>query len=367
MHALRLFWGPVAGLIGLTLPLPAYACGSVGPSYFSFGAPTPADSSVGVPRDAPIAVALNAYAIDGSPISPSSLSLESATLSDSAGSEVRLDWSVWSSDESSLVITPLTALLANERYHLRVRIAESNEPTPAGAVENDTLALDFTTGSEFTPALALTGELEISLRTEQVPTMICDALCGGPCRESGQHSALMAHVSVPALSGGTGALLGYHGALYLTPGEPVAVGSEPFTGSVSGVRASLQLAPSAPQTIDLELYDEAKANRACFTFQAWDPGARHVVSLAKCIDSPTTQQAPTAVDDGSSDSSPESRACSVAAAVGRGASGWPSLFLATLLGSLGVRRWARSCRRFGGALRGANDAVDTAPCVDPLE
>ena len=366
MHAHREFWGSVVGLVALTVPLRAYACGEAAPSYFSFGAPTPAEASVGVARDAPVVVALNAYSIDDNPIYPH-LSLESATLSDSAGNQVSLESSVWVRDDLSLVIAPRATLLPNERYQLSARIAEPSEPPPAGAIENDRLELSFTTGASLTPALALTGDLDVTLSTEQVPTLICDQPCGGPCRESGQHSALIAHVRLPALSGGSLERLGYAGVLYLTPGVPVAVGEAPFTGSVSGVRTSLQLTANASQTRDIELYAEVKENGPCFTLQAWDPGARHVVSLAKCIDlrevpaesDPSSEPAAASADD--ADSSPSSRACSVSVTGGGNTGAGPGLLFATLLGFLGVRRGRRSRRWLGRALGGSNDAVDATP------
>ncbi len=345
-----------ACLLGLLASRSAFACGQSEPqNYFSFGAPAPGDGSTGLPRDTPIVLAVNGYSPDGSLIVPQfRLHIADAALTDSDGNVAQLrspEGDLWGNRALSRVFAPTTPLSPNTRYHFGARITDLRVQRPTDATGTEQVDFYFSTGAALAPALTLTGELDFSLTTEEVPTFVCGP-CGESCVESGTRSARMAHLLLPAPSGGNG-LVGYQGVVYLTDEQPLDVGTErPFTGAVLDHELSLQtwvqLESDSRQLLDIELPVRAEAYRACFTLQVWDPGEGHVAALAKCLDMPIAPE--TDPDSVSNDQPAASRpaqassnACSVVARVGRGGRRtWPSLALAALLGfALSVRRARR--------------------------
>ena len=291
-------WASVL-LAAVLVPPRSYAapCAHTDPiNYFTFGTPSPADSSVGVARDTILILRGQGYGIGGSPILPSWFEVATVKMTDQAGNDVPGGFGSRDFSKTLPVVSwrPRALLAENTTYQVVATLAEQRQTRPAEVVGSERLDFSFSTGTGLTPPLELQGALSATLSESTVPIMTCDPDPGcGACNQTGQRSALMAQVTLPAVHGGMDEE-GYEGVLFLTDTKGVTFKGPGGTTDVANLvteSQSFHTQPGQSQTISIEIPRKKVAYVPCFSMNVWDPSSQNVTADVLCLEPVAAQAA----------------------------------------------------------------------------
>jgi hypothetical protein len=168
----------------------------------------------------------------------------------------------------------------NAHYVATIDIPSLAEPTGAAGVEE--LAEAFVTGTDAMAPLELDGEIDVWLEETDAPEMTCELVgCGyGNCREVGRRPALIAHVTLPAISGGWSPL-GYWSWHSVTDRAPYIFPNDSSPHDV--VLGGWEVLSDESITREVEFPPESGPYRACLAFQVED-ALEGVVQTNRCFD-----------------------------------------------------------------------------------
>ncbi|WP_437673861.1 hypothetical protein [Sorangium sp. So ce131] len=274
------------------VPGAAEACSEPVPEvYFTLAEPLPAAGSTGVPVDTAIVLRGTNWLSDGR----NALSLfqvQNVVMTDPSGAKVALReaMSDWSADYGAKSWVPVEPLAPDTEYKVVAALAPQEFERPPTAEGSESVEFTFTTGDTRLPALALTGDLEVTLRTEEEAVVECDPLaggCGGSCREVGTREQTVARVKLPAAQGGFD-LDRYLGTVFLSDDTPVVDdgpgGSNLADGHDAFNVATIDFPPGERPEVDVRVPQGTVAYSPCFSLKVSDPRGDSVWGTPICLD-----------------------------------------------------------------------------------
>ncbi len=268
-------------------------------NYFTFAEPSPAPDATEVPLDAALILRGDGYGIGGSPIIFSWFVLDSVIVTDAAGHEVpgRIVATEVSPTVPAVSWMPTEPFAAETEYRVAATLAEQDF-RPEDAEGSETLEFQFTTGTTNTPALTVDAALTATIATAPRPIYDCASECD--CTEVGTYDGLVAHVTIPAIHGGTDAE-GYRARVFLSDAEAITFDEsgriDDADHEVYEVK-SLFLTPGTEQEIELQLPANGQPYVPCFALDVRDPARRHVSATPICLDEVDPPAAPEPIVDG---------------------------------------------------------------------